>query len=274
METDHIHRAMSADGTQIVGTVTGDGPPLVLVPGGPADGTLSFRFLVPELADHFTCHSMSPRGRGPSADHPDRSRERLLDDVVAYVESLGSPVTLFGHSSGGVLAIEAAARCGVVDALMLYEPAVFDDLDDVESARFAERLDAIGQAVHEASWARAAEIFFVDLALANDEEQDAIEAAGMFELMAYNIAGLLHEIEVSGLPGLSAPDVPERVAAPVLVVCGTRTDPFYERIARSLVGRFPDAHLARVDGAGHLGPQQHAAAVAAELLVFAAGAQV
>jgi pimeloyl-ACP methyl ester carboxylesterase len=274
MQTDRFHRASSTDATQIVGTVEGEGPSLVLVPGGPADGPLSFRFLVPELASHFTCHSMSPRGRGASAGHPDRSAGRLVDDVVAYVESLPAPVTLFGHSSGGVLALEAAARCDAVGALALYEPAIFDGSSQAEAAQLGESLTAIRRAVQEGSWARAAEIFFRDLALANEEEQEVLEATGTYELMAYNIPGLLQEIDTSGLPGLSAADVPERIGVPVLVLCGTRTAPFYEGVARSLVERLPDGHLVPVDGAGHLGPQQHAPSVAAGFLRSAALARV
>jgi len=262
VKDDRIHRAISVDGTQIVGSIDGHGPAIVLVPGGPADGPTSFRFLVPELMRDFTCHSMSPRGRGASAGHPDRSIERLVDDVVAYVDSLDGPVTLFGHSSGGVLALEAAARCDAVAALVLYEPAVFDGLDETESARLVQSVATARRAVEEGAWARAAEVFFRELALGNEEELEGLEAAGMYQFWAYNIPGLLQEIDTSGLPGLTAPDIPERVPVPALVLYGTRTAPFYEHVARSLVDRFADGRLAPVEGAGHLGPQYHASAVA------------
>lgn len=105
-------------------------------------------------------------------------------------------------------------------------------------------------------------MFFRELAMANEEEIEGLEASGMYQFWAYNIPGLLHEIDTSGLPGLTASDVPERVPVPALVLHGTRTAPFYERVARSLVDRFADGRLAPVEGAGHLGPQYHAPAVA------------
>lgn len=123
MNEGRIHRAISDDGTEIAGRVQGQGPPLVLVHGGLGDGDFSFRFMLPFLVDHFTCFSMSTRGRGLSGDSADHSRARLSVDVAAFVKSVGEPVALFGHSSGAALAIGSAALAAEdVVALALYEP--------------------------------------------------------------------------------------------------------------------------------------------------------
>lgn len=47
MNENRIHRATSDDGTEIVGTFQGDGPPLVLVHGAMDDGTLQWEPAVP-----------------------------------------------------------------------------------------------------------------------------------------------------------------------------------------------------------------------------------
>ena len=52
-----VQVAISADGTEIVGRVRGQGPPLVLVHGGWGDGEVAYEALVPHLADRFTCYT-------------------------------------------------------------------------------------------------------------------------------------------------------------------------------------------------------------------------
>jgi hypothetical protein len=103
-----IHRAVSADGTEIAGRVHGQGAPLVLVTGGPGDGETSWRSLGPFLSEQFTCYCMSTRGKGLSADHSDHSVGRRVQDITAFVDSIGKPVRLTGHSSGGP-ALEAGS---------------------------------------------------------------------------------------------------------------------------------------------------------------------
>ena len=116
-------RRGSNDGTKIAGRVQGQGPPLVLVHGGLGDGNISWLFMLPVLVEHFSCYLMSTRGRGLSGDNPDHSRERQFEDVAAFVESIGEPAAVFGHSSGAVWALGGAASSPAdVRALALYEP--------------------------------------------------------------------------------------------------------------------------------------------------------
>jgi pimeloyl-ACP methyl ester carboxylesterase len=103
--SDHIHAAVAADGTEIVGRVVGQGPPLVLVHGAVADGESEWADLVPLLAGRFTCYLPSTRGGGLSGDHPDHSVDTRVDDVVTYVESIGKPASMLGVSGGGMLAL-------------------------------------------------------------------------------------------------------------------------------------------------------------------------
>jgi pimeloyl-ACP methyl ester carboxylesterase len=64
MPTDRIHRTNSRDGTEIVGRVVGDGPPLVLLHGGLGCGETAFPALLPHLSDHYTCFLPSTRAAG------------------------------------------------------------------------------------------------------------------------------------------------------------------------------------------------------------------
>lgn len=112
-------RIRSADGTELSAEVRGAGPPLVLVHGIAGDaarwGTSR------RLAEHFTLHALDRRGRGASGDASSYALDREIEDVVALVEAIGGDVLLLGHSFGGLLALEAAARTRVAK-LLVYEP--------------------------------------------------------------------------------------------------------------------------------------------------------
>ena len=110
MSDTRIHRTVSADGTEIAGRVYGQGPPLVLVHGGPHDGDLAWEALVPHLADRYTCYLPGVRGRGLSADSPDHTPPRLQEDVDAFVDSIDGPVFVASWSAGSLWALGAAAH--------------------------------------------------------------------------------------------------------------------------------------------------------------------
>ena len=159
MDTDRIHRATSPDGTTIAGRVHGHGPPLVLVPGRPSDGETCWPLLLPLLTDRYTCFALNTRGRSLSDDHPDHSHERLVQDVTAFVESIGDRVMLFGHSAGGVHALETAARTSALRALALYEPALTELADEDVAARMGDALERVARAAEEGHLTDTAKLF-------------------------------------------------------------------------------------------------------------------
>ncbi|MFC8862767.1 alpha/beta fold hydrolase [[Kitasatospora] papulosa] len=100
------------DGTRLSYRVTGEGDPVVCIPGGPADsiylddlgGLSTYRRLI----------VLDLRGTGRSAIPQDASSyrcDRLIEDVEALREHLGLPrVDLLGHSAGTNIATQYAAR--------------------------------------------------------------------------------------------------------------------------------------------------------------------
>lgn len=116
-EETRIHRADSDDGTEIAGRVHGEGPPLVLVPGAMGDGEFVWDPLLPSLTERFTCYTMSVRSRGLSGHSTDLSTDRRIQDVVAFVDSVGEPVGLLGWSQGGQLVLGAAEHTDAVTRL-------------------------------------------------------------------------------------------------------------------------------------------------------------
>src|SRR6516162_1626149 len=118
----------SGDGTTIAYTKLGSGPPLILV-----DGAFCYREngpapeLAPLLGQHFTVFTYDRRGRGESGDTPPYAVEREVEDLQAIVEEAGGSAYAVGISSGGALALQAAASGVSMKKLSLYEPPYVDN---------------------------------------------------------------------------------------------------------------------------------------------------
>jgi pimeloyl-ACP methyl ester carboxylesterase len=113
----------------------------VLVHGTSADHTRWARVL-PELEQRFTVYAVDRRGRGASGDAAGYAIEREFEDVTAVVDSVGEPVTLVGHSYGGICSLEAALRSDAVRRLVLYEPPIPTDVE-IYAPGLIDRLDAL-----------------------------------------------------------------------------------------------------------------------------------
>jgi len=125
--------ATSADGTRLAYQRCGEsGPTLVIVTGAiqhrAVDPTLAE--LAHALSDRLSVVVYDRRGRGDSGDVKPYAVEREIDDIAALLALRDGESFLFGHSSGAVLAIEAARAGLPVARLAVYEPP----LDTAESA--------------------------------------------------------------------------------------------------------------------------------------------
>ena len=125
------------------------GPPVILVPGlfqhrAIDPGTAELAAL---LAPRFTVFHYDRRGRGDSGDTVPYAVEREVEDVGALIDEAGGAAALYGMSSGGALALEAAARGLAVTKLAVYEPPFTDDEGTIEpseelAAGVAEHVEA------------------------------------------------------------------------------------------------------------------------------------
>ena len=122
-------RVTSNDGTTIAYDRKGSGPAVVLV-GGALDDGAENASLVPALAEHFTVYNYARRGRGASGFTEPYAVEREIEDLDALIAEAGGSAHLFGASSGGALALEAAAA-GSADTVL--EAAIEAGADDVTS---------------------------------------------------------------------------------------------------------------------------------------------
>jgi pimeloyl-ACP methyl ester carboxylesterase len=118
--TDNVSAVVSADGTVIAFSAWGEGEPLIIV-----DGATAYPAINPTngevgrlLSDEFRTYAYDRRGRGQSTDTAPyavaREIEDLaalieIEDLAALIEVAGAPATVFGWSSGAVVALGATA---------------------------------------------------------------------------------------------------------------------------------------------------------------------
>ena len=135
----------SSDGTRIAFDRQGDGPALILVGGGLDDGAENVP-LAAELARSFTVFNYARRGRGASGDTQPYALEREIEDLEALVAEAGGSAHAYGVSSGGALALEAAAAGVALERLAVYEVPYSIGDDAVRRWReYAEQLAGAGR---------------------------------------------------------------------------------------------------------------------------------
>jgi len=264
------HYATTTDGVSIGGTVHGQGPPLVFLQGVIGDGDLDWQALQPHLTGRFTCYLPSRRGRGLSGDHPDLSIGRLVDDVLAYVDSIRQPTGLVGWSGGGGLALVAAgAQSDAVDAVALVEPVMPRLMDEHELAAFGVAGARMGELAAEGRLTDAVRTFAG--VVFNDKEMAVAEDAGYFEAAGRYVPNLLNsfqqEMEYEG-PTADDPAVLGAISVPVLVLHASDTKPHFTTAVRHVADHVPNARIQEIPGAGHAVPLTHPRVLAEALTEF------
>jgi pimeloyl-ACP methyl ester carboxylesterase len=247
-----VSRVRSRDGTEIAYWTSGDGPPLVLVHGAPADHT-RWGPLLPYLEPHATLHAMDRRGRGGSGDGPAYSLAREFEDVAAVVETVaeasGSAVDLYGHSFGGMCAFGAATLTSRVRKLVLYEgwPAV-NPAAHAFPPGVGERIDElIAKGDRDAV---VEEVLRAFLAM-SDEDLDALRAQPSWPgrvAAAQKIAR-----EVRAIPEAPFdPQVAATITVPTLLVTGAQSrDPTVADV-ETIAAALPDARVLVLEGQEHV----------------------
>lgn len=113
----------SEDGTAIGYESLGAGDGLLVV-GGAWRSSRDYLPFSQALAESFTVHVIDRRGRGRSGPQgADYSIEREIEDLFA-VQAQTDARIVFGHSYGGLIALEAARRSTVFSDVVVYEPGV------------------------------------------------------------------------------------------------------------------------------------------------------
>ena len=130
-----IASVTSRDGTLIAYERSGVGSPLILVDAaGHYRRFSSFDRLVGLLAADFTVYHYDRRGRGDSGDTAPYAPEREIEDLDALIDEAGGSASFYAVSSGGLLAVQAAAHGLPIRKMALLEPPLASE-DNIEEQR-------------------------------------------------------------------------------------------------------------------------------------------
>jgi pimeloyl-ACP methyl ester carboxylesterase len=239
----------SKDGTTIAYERSGKGPALILV-----DGALCSRAfgpspkLAPLLARHFTVYAYDRRGRGQSGDTPPYSPAREVEDLAALIEAAGGSASLLGLSSGGALALEAAASGLPISKVAAYEPPYVDHSGPRDGAAHERQLARL---LGEGNRAGAVTYFM----------RDMVGAPAPIVVMMRVMPWIWRKLQAVAhtLPYDAAVMTEFRVPrarfasihVPVLVMNGGKTDPRLRDAARAVTTVIPAARHRELAGQTH-----------------------
>lgn len=113
----------SADGTTIGFTTLGEGMGVIVV-GGSMTTAADYAHLGEALASSFTVHLVDRRGRGRSGPQgKDYRIDKECEDLLAVMHATGAR-NVFGHSFGGLVALETALRSRSIERIAVWDPGV------------------------------------------------------------------------------------------------------------------------------------------------------
>ena len=241
----------SLDGTMIAYDKAGEGPALIVV-----DGALSVHSsggkseLAKLLAPHLTVYGYDRRGRGGSGDTLPYAVDREIEDIEALIDDAGGSAFLYGHSSGGSLAMIAAVRLGAkVSRLAMYEAPYNDEPEAQES--WGEYLRQLREALAEGRRGDAVALFMRYVGTPADQV-DGMRAAPFWPGMEAIGPTLAYDHAAIQGPANSVPtDLAARVTVPTLVMAGGASFPFMPVTAAALSQAMPQAQLRTLEGQTH-----------------------
>jgi pimeloyl-ACP methyl ester carboxylesterase len=253
-----MHRVTSKDGTSIAYDRQGGGPAVILVGGGLDDGSENAP-LVPELARWFTVYNYARRGRGESGDTQPYALEREVEDIEALIAEAGGSAHLYGVSSGGALALEAAAAGAAVDNLAVYEVPYCVAGDMVRRAR--EFVEQLGPALADGRRGDALELF---MRFAGSSEEDIAGARrspwwpgleALAHTLAYDAACMAdYRPATARLATITQPVLVATggVSPDSQVGMGGLPPDFFEQAADAIAASIPKAQRRTFEGQGHV----------------------
>lgn len=254
----------SRDGTPLGCWQQGSGAPLLLVHGGLCDH-LSWYFVVPALARHFTVWTFDRRGRGQSGESRLRSPQREAEDIEAILAAIGEPAHLLGHSAGGIASLHAALRINTLRSLMLYEPPYIATgarpQPDPAILQQMERLLEAGDAD------AALAIAMRETVNMSDAEIQGLRSSQGWEHLRAAARAIPYDWVL--WEDQPTPAALSAMGAPTLAMMGSKSPAWLRAATRAVAAALPHAELVILEGEGHSAMITGPALFAAEVVRFA-----
>jgi len=251
----------SADGTVIAYERAGDGPPLVVAVGAFCDRKT---FVPPAaLTSRFMVCTFDRRGRGDSGDTRPYSPDLEVADLAAVIEAVaGSGAFVYGHSSGGALALRAAGHGVPVAAVASYEaPYVIPGTRKLaeDPARRISEMVAAGRR------ADAVRYWMTDVTGAPAEILPRLENSPAWPALQALAHTLPYDLALGG-EGIPV-DYLAKITVPALVLGGEKSPEWFRRTVEATAAAIGGARLTMVPGHDHMVPAEVIAPVLADFFL-------
>jgi len=261
----------SSDGTTIATESRGQGPTIVIVDPAMSTRRESAK-LATALAADFTAITYDRRGRGESDDRSDAGvtdPQREIDDIAAVIAANGGRAVLFGSSSGAALALEAATRLGAerVTGVVLYEPPFI--VDSSRPPLAPDLPTRVAELVARGELSRAVRAFFVEAVGVPAFMVGIMRLMPMWSRAKVIVPTTRYDFAVLAgtQKGTPLPDGRwAAMAAPGLVLVGSKSEPFFHSGARALAAAVPSVRYESLDGAHHGSPQMAPQGIAERII--------
>ncbi len=244
-----MHTIQSQDGTTLAYDVYGRGPALIYITG--ASCFRSFRPIVRDakaFAKAFTVYNYDRRGRGDSTDTQPYDIAREVEDIAALIDAAGGTASVYGHSSGAVLALEAALRLSnKVANVVMYDPSYVHD--EAEKAQYNQLSHQVHTLLHAGNNAQAMTTFLKGIGMPKLFVY-LLPLMPSWKTMAALAPTLRYDMALTrDLPPL---DRAAHVMVPVQVIVGEKSPASIHAVARQLTTAMPGATCIQLAGQDHL----------------------
>ena len=188
--------------------------------------------------------------------------DREIEDIATLIEVVGAPVSLYGFSSGAVLALRAAAALGSskVARLAVLEPP-FDVDSDQARRQFREYEQQMSRLLEEGKPSEAVAFFLQDML--PSEVLEGMRQSPDWATMVAVAHTLAYDNEVMG-DGVVPAAVAAAVTVPALVLVGGDSPDFKHAAADTLARALPHAQSRTLHGQTTVVPAEDLAPVLAE----------
>src|SRR5215472_672229 len=247
-----MRSVISKDGTRIAFDQSGQGPALILVAGASAtrkdEASVSAA-----LAPYFTVFAYDRRARGDSGDTPPYDVLREVEDIEALINEAGGSAFVFGHSSGAVLALEAARLLpGKITKLALYEPPFI--IDDSRPPVPQDYVPHLNELIAAGRRGETVEYYMTDVMLVPAEMVAQMRNMPMWpglEAVSHTLPydGTIMGDTISGNP--STIKKWASVTVPTLVMVGGASPAFFHNGTQTLVDILPNGQHRTLAGQDH-----------------------
>lgn len=242
-----MRKVISKDGTPIAFDQSGEGPPIILVVGAFNDRSTGAP-LAAQLSEHFTVFNYDRRGRGESGDTAPYAIEREIEDLAALLDEAGGSSSVFGYSSGAILALKAKAHGLALSRLALYDPPFL--LDDGFPQRAQDISVRLTELISSGRRGDAVELFQTEI-VGIPAEIVAQMRQAPFRPELENIAHtLVYEATILGDMPVLVKQLPA-ITVPTLVISGGNNQASMRSAAQTLADALPKAQHRSLEGQTH-----------------------